>query len=331
MPRTSLKPATLNSLPTGHTGATSVWAIHDGKPGHMSQLSGLCSALEGEMDCQISWHDVSRPKRHLKNEKNTPQIILGAGHSTHLRVLRLSLKYRAFSTILMKPSLPHKWFNAVIAPRHDGLRESHEVLSTLGAITKIKSRNHLEKDPAYPNIVLLGGPSKHFDWNNQTILDQLETILEKQPSSHWLVFDSPRSSATLSASLELISDRWGERVRFKPFTSCSSNELSEALLESPLAWVTPDSVSMVYEALTAGCATGLFDLPPSKQRSRVRTGIQWLQEHNWLTSFNDCDFSRALRPPRERLDEATRAANWLIHRYSQWNQNKLRIKKRPRK
>lgn len=331
MPRTSLKPASLNSLPSGRTGSTTVWAIHDGKSGHISQLSGLCAALEDEMDCQISWHDASSPKRHLKNENTAPQIVLGAGHSTHLRVLRLSLKHRAFSTILMKPSLPQKWFNAVIAPRHDGLRESNDVLSTLGAVTKIKSRSHLEKDPASPNVVLLGGPSKHFEWDNKTILGQLEAILENQPSSHWLIFDSPRSSATLSASLELVSDRKGERVCFKRFTRCSSNELSEALCEAPTAWVTPDSVSMVYEALTAGCATGLFDLPSSKQRSRVRTGIQWLQEENWLTRFDNCDFSRPLPPPIQKLDEATRAANWLIRRYSQWHKNKLRIKKRARK
>jgi mitochondrial fission protein ELM1 len=50
-----------------------------------------------------------------------------------------------------------------------------------------------------------------------------------------------------------------------PFAATSPDWLPTQLARADQAWVTADSVSMVYEALTAGAAVGVLDVPRPRQ------------------------------------------------------------------
>jgi hypothetical protein len=78
--------------------------------------------------------------------------------------------------------------------------------------------------------------------------------------------------------------------------------------------VTEDSVSMVYEALTAGVATGLLRLE-SRGDNRIARGNRALQADGALTGFEDWHSGTPLRPPAESLHEADRAARWIRERW----------------
>jgi len=93
-------------------------------------------------------------------------------------------------------------------------------------------------------------------------------------------------------------------------------------LSSRECWVSPDSVSMIYESLSAGCATGSLHLKPKIRlsRNRVLGGLQELVENQTITSYDDWERGRLLQLPHKRFNEAKRAANWLLERYRDWRE-----------
>lgn len=296
-----------------------IWAFHDDKPGHLSQVQGLCAALKRLHTLDIHFINVheNRSTCHLP----APQLVLGAGHRTHRKLLRAAREHRAFSAVLMKPSLPKRLFNAIICPQHDGLKASSRVLNTLGAITKVTSQAPKTKHCNNQGVIAFGGPSKHYQWDPQALLQQLAHI-SQHSNIDWQVFDSPRSPAGFSEALAAMCQ--AQQLRFTSFQDCDSETLAQALANAGQAWLSPDSVSMVYEALSAGCATGIFKLPPSNKRSKVRRGITFLQQQAWLTELDwptDLASQQALTlsPPPAQLDEATRAAKWLLQRLESWH------------
>ena len=80
------------------------------------------------------------------------------------------------------------------------------------------------------------------------------------------------------------------------------------------AWVTEDSVSMVYEALTAGVATGLLDVP-ARGHGRVVEGIRRLAHTRQVTGFGDWAAGKPLQRPGEIFDEANRSARWICEQW----------------
>ncbi len=60
------------------------------------------------------------------------------------------------------------------------------------------------------------------------------------------------------------------------------------LLASEDAWVTPDSISMTYEALSAGCRTGVFELSPNKtSNSRITHSIEALVKNQYVRTLKN--------------------------------------------
>ncbi len=76
-------------------------------------------------------------------------------------------------------------------------------------------------------------------------------------------------------------------------------------------WVTADSVSMVYESLTAGCRVGLIELTPAAGDSRVMRGMAKLVETQRVTPFGEWSRQRGMFPAAP-LDEAGRVADLLL-------------------
>jgi len=85
---------------------------------------------------------------------------------------------------------------------------------------------------------------------------------------------------------------------------------------SAQAWVTEDSVSMVYESLTAGAATGLLAVPRLGE-TRITVGVADLQREGFVTSFADWQREGALHAPPTRLSEAERVAAVVLSRWPQ--------------
>jgi hypothetical protein len=76
-------------------------------------------------------------------------------------------------------------------------------------------------------------------------------------------------------------------------------------------WVTPDSASMVFEALTAGADVGVFDLPVNPT-SRVGRAIAQLADAQRITRFANWCAHGTLHPNTHPLAEADRCADWIL-------------------
>src|SRR5574340_1756334 len=100
-----------------------VWVVSDGKPGHLNQSLGLAEALSRATPTEVhtlpalpalrAWLALL-VQRIPGIALRAPDLIIGAGHATHppLPAARRARGGRA--VVLMKPSLPRRWFDLCI-------------------------------------------------------------------------------------------------------------------------------------------------------------------------------------------------------------------------
>jgi mitochondrial fission protein ELM1 len=79
------------------------------------------------------------------------------------------------------------------------------------------------------------------------------------------------------------------------------------------AWISEDSVSMVYEALTAGATVGILEVP-RKRRGRVVEGMDRLCQARRAVRWTDW-VAGAPMPVPIPLAEADRAAQEILGRW----------------
>jgi len=298
---------------TGKRSPLIVWIVSDGKPGHLNQSLGLAEALARAAPAGIhtlralpawrTWlalllkrlpHDTLLPK---------PDLIIGAGHATHLTLLALQRAYGGRSVVLMKPSLPRRCFDLCIVPEHDGVAADVRTLVTAGALNRIRpARVH----DAGHGLILIGGASKHFDWDSDAIQLQIKSILARTPDTQWTLTTSRRTPVDFLETLPAFPN-----LTLIPHTATPPDWLPAQLARSSTVWVTPDSASMVFEALTAGADVGVFDLPVNP-KSRVGRAIAQLADAQRITRFVHWCAHGELHPNLHPLAEADRCAVWIL-------------------
>ncbi len=281
--------------------ALHVCCVTDGKPGHRSQLQGLVQALCARVPTQVQWLEPDTPA----SAATPPDLILAAGHRTHWRALRLKWSSRAPLVVLMKPSLPRWLFDLCVIPEHDGVPPSAKVLVTRGML------NDMQPAPAADpgrGLVLLGGPSAHYDWIDAQILEQLERLRTLLPAVRWQVTTSRRTPPALAQRLAALDT---PNVTFTAFADTQPGWVREQLQRCGVAWVSEDSASMVYEALTAGARVGVLDVP-RRGESRVSRGLDALRWAGLVCDLHTLAAGGAMPAPAQPLDEAGRVARYLV-------------------
>ncbi len=293
-----------------------VWRFVDGRRGHENQTRGLVQALAAR--CPTEVHDLDAPSsrqavawwmigRFPPGEGlPSPDLILGAGHATHLPMLAARRVRGGRAVVLMKPSLPVRWFDLVVAPRHDALTGPN-VIRTLGALNPVRPG---EKQ-AGTGLLLVGGPSRHVEWHSEAVLDQVREIVRATPGTQWRLVTSRRTPPGFAAvARALFPD--GRLEVVEPH-AVDADWLPAALAAAPVAWVTADSVSMLYESLSAGAATGLVEVP-ARGRSRLQQGVADLMREGRVISFSAWRAGVPLQPGPP-LAEADRVAGEVLRRY----------------
>jgi len=232
-----------------------------------------------------------------------PDLILGAGHATHLTMLAARRAQGGRAVVLMKPSLPRRWFDLCIVPEHDNIAPDACTLVTQGALNRVRASHPRQPDRG---LILIGGASPHFEWNNEAIALQIQSILANTPDVQWTLADSRRTPSEFMAKLSPHP-----RLQYISHTTTAPDWLRDQLEHAATVWVTPDSASMVYEALTAGAEVGVFDLPVNP-RSRVGWAIARLVDQQRITRFISWCAHGKLHPNLQPLAEADRCAQWIL-------------------
>lgn len=302
-----------------------VWRLLDGKAGHESQTLGLVKALEKKLN--VSCVDIEAPSRwssfagfvfkyfNPAQSLPAPDLIIGAGNRTHLALLAARRTYGGKAVVLMQPTLPIALFDLCLIPKHDLRKSGKNILLTNGVLNPIQLAT--QADPQR-GLFLIGGPSTHYAWNTAEILEQITLLIQENPNIHWTLTTSRR---TPSECTQQLLDLTHPNLDVIPVDKTPGGWVAERLQECKVAWVSEDSVSMVYEALTAGARTGLLSVPSVKRFSRVQNSVRLLLEQRRIVHFEKRN--QLFEPGRQPtpLAEADRCADYMItHLFNAKNQ-----------
>lgn len=301
----------------------SIWLFTDGKRGHENQSFGLAEALARLTECRIETLPVTQGWPYLFNwligrfpegtNLPKPDLILGTGHATHWPMLAARRAHGGKIAVLMKPSLPLAWFDWVIAPEHDFPNKNHlpstkarsKILRTTGPLNRIQpSANKFDQ----AGLMLIGGASKEFGWSETGLLKQIHLIALHHSNIHWQLSTSRRTPAGFLRNLARLNLA---NLKTIAHDAVPPNWLPTQLAHAAQVWVTPDSASMVYEALSSGASVGCFDLPFAKP-GRVARGLEKLLNEKRLSRYGDWQATGSLLPNPTPLNEAERCAKELL-------------------
>lgn len=306
---------------SGAPPAPVIFLLTDNKPGHYNQLKGLGNRLRVLCGASIHWIDTTTIRTPvwrallgvappLDTHLPAPNLIIGAGSGTHRLLLALRRKRKARTVVLMRPAFPLSWVDAAIIPEHDRARPSSTTLVTEGVINTLTPMARMTDKPEA--LVLIGGPSRHYNWDDNAVFNQLVQLLKAYPEWRWTISGSRRTPEALQQRLAELA---GLKVTVADSERTHADWLPHTLAASRAVWVTPDSSSMVFEAVTAGLPTGVLELSP-RANSRVANSVAALIERGRVAPYSDhAAVMDAERKSSTSLWEADRAARWLIKRF----------------
>ena len=264
--------------------------IKDGKKGHEKQVNVLLEELSKTINISIyeeNYHINSIKKffdifHHvtfyifkkdnksdtLRNyNKSDIHLIVGAGSNTNIRIASLkkilkdSFNRSVIAISILTPSFFKKEFDIICAPEHDRekLKDFKNTLFFEGSLAKVSTQ-----DPD-DNIGLigLGGTNKHYIFNENELLDQIEYVLSLYPNKQWHLFISRRTPETMIQKINKLK---------KLFTNIiiSQEEFDEIIKNASIKFITQDSINMVYESLSCKGKTILFNMDCKKENKVVK-------------------------------------------------------------
>lgn len=294
-----------------------VWRFRDGKPGHERQTAGLIAALAARRTVNVIdipagstpravWHWLRRSWPRPPGA-GAPDFLLGAGRACQWPLLAARRRFGGRAIYCMNPVLPTRWFDLCLIPQHDNVRSSPRVEPTFGVLNDIRPHGGAREGLTF---MMIGGPSRHHRWDDAQVLAQVRAILARR-AGPVVITDSRRTPASMQA---LLAAEAGAGVRYQAGDSTPPAWLARILAESTAAWVTADSVSMIFEALTAGVGVGLIDVP-RRRRDRITRLTESLVTHGRVTAFPAWQRGEPLVAPHPPLDEAARCADLLLARW----------------
>lgn len=297
---------------------TLIWKIKDGKRGHENQSQGLIQALGKlrpveciEVDIHTkgaNWLDYLFGRNSQFSGLPKPDLIIGAGSQTHATILAAGRATGAPTVVLMAP--PRGiciLYNLCIIPEHDG-RSGSNIVRTKGALNLIEPGSR--KSPNQ-GLFLIGGASAHHGWDGRQVVEQMTQILKHSRGIDWTATTSRRSPKTTCDDLASIQTG---KLNVVPVEDTDGTWLPEQLVKANYVWVTEDSVSMIYEALSSGAKVGVLPVPRKTDRSRVVLGVDRLIEEGQVLRYRAdcCDLSQFDAPAA--LNEAARIAHIVSDR-----------------
>lgn len=281
-----------------------IYCITDGKIGHFRQSEGLANALQqlkpNDFEIQIlskfSLWQWLKSFGQCAEKIQLNSIVIGAGHRTHFSLLYYKWKYQAQSIVIMKPTLPKSWFNYCIVPRHDELSEQGNIIVTEGAMNVLSLMPVNQIDQV---LILIGGPSTASQWQNEDIYEKLLQQLRRVDIGTKIILSTSRR--TPDDFIQNLPQTITDKVELIDFKAVDALWLPQQLLKSQEAWVTSESISMIYEALSAGCFVKTIDV----------MGLQGKIAKN-LAHLKDIQKVNVENGNVERLNESNRVAQKLL-------------------
>ena len=241
-----------------------IWWFKDSKIGHEKQVRAILDNLACSEDFILEEISTNNPiwlelllymlKIRPKID-SIPDVIIGAGSKTNIPMLRHKLHKKTKVISVMKPQFFQKRFDLILAPRHDFLAIPENVHTYIGSLAKVRISNNLENI----GLIVIGGINRHFDFNHDHILLQINFITSLYPEINWIVFNSRRTPQKFNIEIKKNKD-------IKKFVNFNENfePLDNYISKAKIKFVTPDSINMIFESLSSSGETFLFQMKKFK-------------------------------------------------------------------
>jgi len=235
-----------------------IWLILDGKRGHEKQIEDLAFCINKKITSNIKKIKKISLLKIIFNflgigvdpcrNFSRPDLIIAAGHKTHLDALQKKLKYGGKVILIMKPSIPSFLFDLTIIPFHDKIFWGKNILKIFGSVNKIENKRKQLKNKA---IIMVGGPSKNFLWNSSEIILSIKKIIEKNPKLIFTLATSRRTPENFLTDIQ-INYNFCNKLEIVDHRFFSPQWLETEISKYEYSWVTQDSISMMNELISAG-------------------------------------------------------------------------------
>ncbi len=314
----------------------SIRAYFDGRPGHEKQTRSILNRLSEMTPIEVTVVKISvAPAVYLKDwaayllsffqgrghKGWTPpaDLIIGTGSHTHIPMLLDKKRMRSSSNPVrvvccMTPDVMlRNKLDLCFIPMHDAPSLKENVFVTHGppAPVKFEGRHRNEK-----GLILVGGVDmKSHVWKSKEIISQIQIIIEKNSDMEWTVSSSPRTPEDTSEKLQEMA------AGMENFSFFRSEDTPDGWIEeqyglNQTVWVTADSISMVYEALTAGCSVGILPVEWLHRDNKFNKSLQFLAEQEMIVDFDG--WRQGLSMPtqkNEKFNESIRCAREILRRW----------------
>lgn len=310
-------------------------ALLDGRPGHEKQTIGIIQALQLRTSVQIIRIKVGRfsfTNEVLQTcrlflpgsfgglthpEISEADLLIGAGSRTHLPLLLFKKRYQIPVVTCMTPPMHMRnRFDLCFVPEHDGKSEGGNILLTIGAPNcSVNNRKHQDES----GLILLGGvDTKSHRWDSRQVIEMVEKIINKDNQRIWTVSSSPRTPQETVVMVKRLLDKYGN-VQFFDYKNTPPGWIEEQYDKNSMVWVTADSISMIYEAMTAGCSVGIFPMQWISEKSKFKRNEQILIQKRLVTSFTAWEQGKWIHNENIELNEAQRCADRILQKW--WPEN----------
>ena len=315
----------------------SVVAYFDGRPGHEKQTRGILHALSAMTPVQIDSIKVSvAPSVYFKNwvayffssllpfrsdSKAPPaDLFIGTGTHTHIPML-LAKKLRSsgsgrqqrFVTCMTPDVLLRNKFDLCFVPVHDEPAPGDNIFITIGPPNTLRYEGKHQDDRG---LILVGGiDTKSHVWKSDETVAQIRIIIERNPARYWTISSSPRTPEDTCQSLDNMSASLGNAAFYRAATT-PPGWIEEQYALNRTVWVTADSISMIYEALTAGCSVGVLPVEWVHPENKFNKSLKFLTQKEMIIDFDAWQKGEPI-PDRkdELLNESKRCAEEILRRW----------------
>ena len=259
-----------------------IWRLIDGKAGHDKQSLALVENLKKQASCKIfniNIQNLESPflalifkKYNLDEGLIKPDIAIGAGHKTHLYLLAIKRCFGAKIIVILKPSLPLKFFDLCIIPKHDDVKSKNNIITIQTALVNCNSNMKKKENVA---LFLIGGPSKHYYWNTKLVLKKIKNISKQYEFKRLLLATSRRTPLNFINEFSNLNIK---NMKLYEHAKIENDWLDKNITKVKNVWVTNDSYSMLIEAIASGAYTDILDLE-IKKKSKLSEEIEKIKKN----------------------------------------------------
>ncbi len=301
----------------------------DGTPGHEKQTLGIVEQLKKKTDIEIYNYQLEKPTLTAQSiiwlnylfgfpqKKDTTladvDVAIGTGTHTHLPMLLAKKSYNFKVVTCMTPStLLLNKFDLVFAPVHDNVTSHENVIRTIGPPnTNVNKGLHQENKV----LILIGGvdPKSHV-WNSQEIIESLELLISRDTQKQFVISSSPRTPDETEDKLSELPQKY-KNTKFYRFKETAGGWVEQEYSRCRFVWVTGDSISMVYEALSSGCKVGIIPVLWKSKNSKFSRSVKFLQEKQLTVGLESYLKGEIHWNNNDSLNEAERCAEEILRRW----------------